>query len=102
MKKEIWGFYPPPVGGISIYCKRLAEKLYAKDKQIVLRNFVNSKSDNEYVVDVKSRLWEFLKLLFVPKRVIHAQFTNFYLLFWLQGRGEFWWKPPDIQKLHRS
>lgn len=97
MKKEIWGFYPPPVGGISIYCKRLAEKLYAKDKQIVLRNFVNSKSDNEYVVDVKSRLWEFLKLLFVPKRIIHAQFTNFYLLLMLCLCG---WRHHIVLTLH--
>ena len=40
MKKEIWGFYPPPIGGISIYCKRLVEKMHAKDNDVVMRGVV--------------------------------------------------------------
>ena len=80
MKKEIWGFYPPPVCGISIYCKRLIDKLHAKDETIIMRNFADSDSECDYVIDVKNRIVEFFKLLFVPKKLIHAQFTNFYLL----------------------
>lgn len=80
MKKEIWGFYPPPIGGISIYCKRLIEKLYAKDETVIMRNFISSKSGCVYVVDVKNKLFEFLKLPFASKKLIHAQFTNFFLL----------------------
>lgn len=97
MKKEIWGFYPPPIGGISIYCKRLAEKLHAKDEHVVLRNFAGSRSDCGYVVDVKNRIVEFLKLFFVPKRLIHAQFTNFYLLMLLYLCG---WRHDIVLTLH--
>lgn len=97
MKKEIWGFYPPPLGGISIYCKRLTEKLYAKDSTIVLRNFAKSKSDKNYVIDVHHRIWEFIRLLFVGKRLIHAQFTNIYMLLMLYV---FAWRHPLILTLH--
>lgn len=97
MKKEIWGFYPPPIGGISIYCKRLTEKLHVKDERIIMRNFASSKSECAYVVDVKNRVVEFLKLFFVPKRIIHAQFTNFYLLMLLYLCG---WRHDIILTLH--
>lgn len=97
MKKEIWGFYPPPVGGISIYCKRLIEKLNAKETGIVMRNFAGSRSGCDYVVDVKIRILEFLKLLFVPKRLIHAQFTNFYMLMLLNFCG---WRHEIVITLH--
>ena len=80
MKTEIWGFYPPPIGGISMYCKRLIEKLYEKDSSIQLRNFVKSQSNKVYVADARHRIWEFVRLLFVPKRIIHSQFTNIYML----------------------
>lgn len=83
MKKEIWGFYPPPIGGISIYCKRLVEKMHAKDNDVVMRDFAQSGYETQCVISVKNRLWEFLKLPFVGKKIIHAQFTNFYLLFLL-------------------
>ena len=49
MKKEIWGFYPPPIGGISIYCKRLVEKLHANDNKIIMRNFAGSESKCSYL-----------------------------------------------------
>ena len=62
MKKEIWGFAPPPTGGISVYCKRLIDKLHAKDEHIIMRNFAASKSGCGYIVDVKNKLIEFLKL----------------------------------------
>lgn len=97
MKKEIWGFYPPPIGGISIYCKRLIDKLHAKDEQIVMRNFADSKGGCAYVLDVNNRLLEFLKLPFVPKMLIHAQFTNFYLLMLLYLLG---WRHKIVITLH--
>ena len=97
MRKEIWGFYPPPIGGISIYCKRLAEKLYAMDSTLVLRNFANSDSDREYVVDVKNRIWEFVHLLFAERRIIHSQFTNIYMLLLLYLFG---WRHPLVMTLH--
>lgn len=87
MKKEIWGFNPPPIGGISIYCKRLIEKLHAKDEHIVMRNFAGSASNSTYIIDVKNIIIEFLKLFFAPKKLIHAQFTNFYLLLLLYFCG---------------
>lgn len=97
MKKEIWGFYPPPVGGISIYCKRLIDKLHAKDETIIMRNFADSDSGCAYVIDVKNRVVEFFKLLFVPKKLIHAQFTNFYLLLLLYLFG---WRHDIVLTLH--
>ena len=97
MKKEIWGFYPNPLGGISIYCKRLIEKLNAVDSTIVLRNFAGSRSDKEYVVDIHHRVWEFVSLLFVPKRVVHSQFTNIYMLLLLYMFG---WRHHLVMTLH--
>ena len=97
MKKEIWGFYPPPIGGISIYCKRLAEKLHAIDESVIMRDFAQSGYENECVMRVKNRILEFLKLPFVPKRLIHAQFTNFYLLMMLYLFG---WKHYIVLTLH--
>lgn len=97
MKKEIWGFYPPPIGGISIYCKRLAEKLHAIDESVIMRDFAQSGYESECVMRVKNRILEFLKLPFVPKRLIHAQFTNFYLLMMLYLFG---WKHDIVLTLH--
>lgn len=97
MKKEIWGFYPPPLGGISIYCKRLVEKIYEIDPIIILRNFAASKSDKEYVIDASNRIWEFIRLPFIRKRLIHSQFTNIYMLLLLYLFG---WRHPLIMTLH--
>lgn len=97
MRKEIWGFCPPPLGGISIYCNRLAEKIYEKDPAIVMRNFANSKSDKRYVVNVSNRVREFVRLLFAEKRLIHSQFTNIYMLLLLYLFG---WRHPLIMTLH--
>lgn len=97
MKKEIWGFYPPPIGGISIYCKRLVEKLHAMDESVVMRDFAQSGYESDCVICVKNRMLEFLKLLFVPKKLIHAQFTNFYLLLLLYLFG---WRHLIVLTLH--
>lgn len=97
MRKEIWGFYPPPLGGISIYCKRLVEKLHEKESSVILRNFAKSKSQKEYVADASNPLWEFVRLLFVKKRIIHSQFTNIYLLLLLYIFGS---RHPLIMTLH--
>ncbi len=97
MKCEIWGFCPPPLGGISIYCKRLSDKLQSQGTAVVLRNFAKSKSNEEYVVDVRHRIWEFVRLLFAEKRLIHSQFTNIYMLLLLYLFG---WRHPLIMTLH--
>ncbi|MBO7281368.1 MAG: glycosyltransferase family 4 protein [Bacteroidaceae bacterium] len=97
MKKEIWGFYPPPLGGISMYCKRLSQKMHEKDSTVVLRNFAASKSDKDFVIDVPNRVWEFVRLLFAEKRLIHSQFTNIYMLLLLYLFG---WRHPLIMTLH--
>lgn len=97
MKKEIWGFYPPPLGGISIYCKRLAEKMHELDSSIVLRNFASSSSDKVYVENVHNRIWQFVSLLFARKRLIHSQFTNIYMLLLLYIFG---WRHPLVMTLH--
>ena len=38
---EIWGTYPPPIGGVSIHVKRLFERLLETDLKddIILKNF---------------------------------------------------------------
>ena len=97
MKREIWGFYPPPLGGISIYCKRLAEKMHELDSSIVLRNFASSSSDKVYVENVHNRIWQFVSLLFARKRLIHSQFTNIYMLLLLYIFG---WRHPLVMTLH--
>ena len=97
MKKERWGFYPPPLGGISMYCKRLSEKLSLKGCDVILRNFAKSVSNKPYVVDARHRIWEFLRLPFIKKRLIHVQFTNINLLLLMYIFG---WRHPMIMTLH--
>ena len=80
MKVEIWGVFPPPLGGISVYCKRLAEILHDMDPSVVLLNFFSSRSGCGYVRDVRFKLWEFIRLLFVKHRIIHVQLRNVWFL----------------------
>lgn len=80
MKKEIWGFYPPPIGGISIYCKRLAEKLHAIDESVIMRDFAQSGYESECVMRVKNRILEFLKLPLSPKGSFMLSLPTF--IFW--------------------
>lgn len=100
MKKtgiEIWGVYPPPLGGISVYCKRLTDALHVMDSSIVLKNFANSRSECTYVKDVKSPIWELIGLLFKRRTIIHLQLCNVWFLtaFFLTG-----WRHDLIMTLH--
>lgn len=78
-KVEVWGVCPPPLGGISIYCQRLAAALHAVDSTVVLKNFAKSRPSCSYVRNV-SAIWEFLRLPFVSRRIIHVQLRNVWFL----------------------
>ena len=75
-KVEIWGVYPPPIGGISAYCKKLTDALHGMDETVTMRNFAHSRSGCDYVKDVRSQIWEFIRLPFISRRIIHVQLCN--------------------------
>lgn len=89
-KIELWGTYPPPIGGVSIHVYRLIHNLHKLDSSIILRNFGNSlpASNVPYVKQVSYRWLEFFLLLFRKKRVIHLHSNNLlaFVLFILLGR----------------
>ena len=80
MEYEIWGMYPPPIGGVSIHIKRLLGALNEIGR-VTLKDF---KPKDVYTVDfvkpVKNPLKELFILLFSSKRVIHIEQFS-YLLF---------------------
>lgn len=96
-KVEIWGVYPPPIGGISVYCKRLTDAVHNTVSSVVLKNFAGSRSDCPYVKDVKLPIWEFIKLPFRKKMIIHLQLCNvwFLIAFYLTG-----WRHDVVITLH--
>lgn len=96
-KVEIWGVYPPPIGGISAYCRKLSAALHDMDDTIVLKNFAGSRTGCDYVKDVRFRLWEFLKLPFRKHLIIHVQLCNlwFIVAFLLTG-----WRHDMVITLH--
>lgn len=94
---EIWGIYPPPIGGISIYCKRLTDLLHQEDETVIMRNFARSDAPVTYVRKVRFALLEFLRLPFVSKRIIHVQFRNVFFLFLLALLG---WRHDTVITLH--
>ena len=96
-KVEIWGVYPPPVGGISAYCNKLAGALHVMDESVILKNFARSRSRCDYVKDVRCRLLEILKLPFVSRRIIHVQFCNVWFLTSLYLTG---WRHDIVITLH--
>ena len=96
-KVEIWGVYPPPVGGISAYCNKLAGALHVKDESVILKNFARSRSRCDYVKDVRCRLLEILKLPFVSRRIIHVQLCNVWFLTSLYLTG---WRHDIVITLH--
>ena len=71
MKIEIWGTYPPPIGGVSIHIYRLIHSLHTIDSSVVLRNFGKQVSNISYVKHVSYPWMEFLLLPFRKKRIIH-------------------------------
>lgn len=83
MKIELWGTYPPPIGGVTIHVYRLIHSLHANNRNILLRNFGKVDPQLPYVRTVKCTFGEFLKLLFVPSKIIHLHSNNvraFFLL----------------------
>ena len=96
-KVEIWGVYPPPIGGISVYCKRLTDAVHEKDSTVVLKNFAGSHSDCPYIKDVKVPVWEFIRLPFRKRTIIHVQLCNFWFLMALYLTG---WRHDVVITLH--
>jgi glycosyltransferase involved in cell wall biosynthesis len=94
---EIWGIYPPPLGGISVYCKRLTDILHGMDSLVTMKNFGRSRSDCAYVKDVRSAFWELFRLPFIKRRIIHVQFRNRLFLSALFFTG---WKHKIVITLH--
>ena len=94
---EIWGIYPPPLGGISVYCKRLTDILHGMDSSVTMKNFGRSRSDCAYVKDVRSAFWELFRLPFIKRRIIHVQFRNKLFLSALYFTG---WKHKIVITLH--
>ena len=94
---EIWGVYPPPIGGISVYCKRLTDMLHDMDSSVTMKNFGRSRSDCAYVKDVRSPFWELFRLPFIKRRIIHVQFRNMLFLSALCITG---WKHKIVITLH--
>ena len=87
MKIEIWGTYPPPIGGVSIHIYRLIHSLHTIDSSIVLRNLGKHVPDIPYVKHVSYPWVEFLLLPFRKKRIIHLHSNNIFafVLFILLG-----------------
>lgn len=96
-KVEIWGVYPPPIGGISVYCKRLSEILHDIDPSVMLINFASSRSGCASVRDVRFKPWEFIRLLFVKRRIIHVQLRNVWFLTMLYLTG---WRHDIVITIH--
>lgn len=96
-KVEIWGVYPPPIGGISAYCKKLTAALHAMDQTVTMKNFARSRSGCDYVKDVRFQFFEFLKLPFVSRRIIHVQLCNVWFLTALYLTG---WRHDIVITLH--
>ena len=78
MKIEIWGTYPPPIGGVSIHIYRLIHSLHTIDSSVVLRNFGKQVSNISYVKHVSYPWMEFLLLPFRKKRIIHLHSNNIF------------------------
>lgn len=96
-KVEIWGVYPPPIGGISVYCKRLTDAVHQKESSVVLKNFAGSRSLCPYVKDLKFPVWEFIKLPFRKRMIIHVQLCNVWFLTALYLTG---WRHRLVITLH--
>ena len=81
MKIEIWGTYPPPIGGVSIHIYRLIHSLHTIDSSVVLRNFGKQVSNISYVKHVSYPWMEFLLLPFRKGLFIFIQIIFLHLLY---------------------
>lgn len=87
MKIELWGTYPPPIGGVSIHLYRLVHRLYRRGVPVLLRNFGESRPRIPYVKTVAHPGIEFLFLLLKKKRIIHLHSNRFSALLLLLVLG---------------
>lgn len=72
MVVEQWGTYPPPIGGISIHIFRLFNHL-KKVRKIKVRDFNGIEIHNDPdVVKINMPFFEFVKLFFCQKKIIHV------------------------------
>lgn len=84
---ELWGTYPPPIGGVTIHIYRLVHHL-RKHREIIVRNFQGTGEHKEaYVYKVKIPIMEFIKLPFQPCKIIHVHTSHIFalLLFLILG-----------------
>lgn len=73
MKKEVWGLYPPPLGGVSIHIMRLIHQLNLYE-YVLLKDFKPKESyQYDYIEPVRNPLFAAFLLLFEKKRVIHVE-----------------------------
>ena len=81
MKIEIWGTYPPPIGGVSIHIKRLIHSINTLNS-VCLKNFSKYpyKGTSDYIINIHCALFEFISLLWCKKKVIHIH-SNSYITF---------------------
>lgn len=78
MKIEIWGTYPPPIGGVSIHIMRLVHRILENNLDVVVKDFngLNTKK-LDYVFPIKNKFIEFFKIPFRKKTIIHLHSSNF-------------------------
>lgn len=81
MRVELWGTYPPPIGGVTIHVFRLIHHLHSCDNSIILKNFGKNSSDYKYVQRVFFPILEFIKLLFSSGKIIHLHSNNVCVFF---------------------
>ena len=73
MNVEIWGLYPPPLGGVSIHIMRLMHQLNLYE-YVLLKDFKPKDSYSYgYIFPVKYPIFEAIKLFFLKKRIIHVE-----------------------------
>ncbi len=83
MKIEIWGTYPPPVGGVSIHVFRFIHTVI-KIQNILLKDFNGKgKHDFPFIKKVDKPLKEFLLLPFQKRKIIHVHSSRFIVFVFL-------------------
>lgn len=78
MKVEIWGTYPPPIGGVSMHVFRLIHNIHLLDSKIILKNFGFVDPKFSYIKTPKFKSLEFIRLLYESPKLIHLHSNNIY------------------------
>lgn len=78
---EMWGVYPPPLGGVSIHVKRLIHGLN-KHRLVLLMNYGTKVMGYEYIKNVFSLPLLIFSLLWRKRRIVHIH-SNSYIIFLL-------------------